>query len=155
MKNMRKFMSLVLCAVTVFSFLVISVTAAECNHLYDSTLVAPTCAEDGYTLYVCSECGDNYKDYKNGQPALGHTYGAWFTVNTPTCNNEGHDKRECGLCGAADIKTFPIVDHIDVNSDGKCDFCSMEMNVNSVVSPFDWLVAFFNFIVQWFKDIFA
>lgn len=155
MKNIRRIISFVLCALTVFSCCVISVSAAECSHNYATTLVAPTCAEDGYTLYVCSLCGDNYKDYKNGQPALGHAYGAWYTVDTPTCNNEGHDKRECGRCGAADIKTFPIVDHTDINSDGKCDFCEKEMSFSSSVSPFDWLIALINFIRQWFSDLFA
>ena len=155
MKNMRKIISLLLCALTVFSFFVISVSAAECEHQYSSTYVAPTCAEAGYTLYVCSACGDNYKDYGSGQPALGHAYGAWYSVDTPTCNNEGHDKRECGRCGAADIRTLPIVDHVDVNSDGKCDFCSKEMSSSTGVSPFDWLIALINFIKQWFSDLFA
>ena len=31
------------------------------GHTYTSTIVASTCAEQGYTMYTCSVCGDNYR----------------------------------------------------------------------------------------------
>ena len=31
-------------------------------HNYSTTVVAPTCEEQGYTLHACSKCGDSYKD---------------------------------------------------------------------------------------------
>lgn len=155
MKNIRKSISVILVALIVLSSFAFAVSAEDCNHLYSATNVAPTCAENGYTLYACPLCGDNYKDYKNGLPALGHNYGQWYSVDEATCENEGHDKRECLRCGAADIKTIAVVDHIDVNSNGECDFCGEKMENELTVSPFDWLIALFNAIVQFFRDIFA
>lgn len=32
------------------------------GHIYESTTVAPTETEQGYTLHKCSRCGDSYKD---------------------------------------------------------------------------------------------
>ena len=43
----------------------------EHTHSYVSTLVAPTCTEQGYTEHVCS-CGDSYKD--TYVDATGHHY---------------------------------------------------------------------------------
>lgn len=155
MKNIRKALSIILASIIAISSFAFAVSAEECNHLYAATIVAPSCADDGYTLYVCSACGDNYKDYSKGAPAKGHTYGAWFNVNEATCDNEGHDKRECTVCGAADIRTLPIVDHLDANSDGACDFCATKVDTDKKVAPYDWLVALFNAIIQFFRDIFA
>ncbi len=39
-------------------------TETEINHIYVATIIAPTCTEQGFTLYTCSNCDDNYKaDY--------------------------------------------------------------------------------------------
>ena len=50
------------------------------GHKYTSKVVAPTCTEDGYTLYTCSVCGDTYKE--NVIKATGHNFG----VNAPKCS---------------------------------------------------------------------
>lgn len=155
MKNIRRSLSVFLSVLVIFSTFAVSAVAAECNHSYTATNVAPTCAEAGYTLYVCQNCGDNYKDYKNGLPALGHSYGAWKTLQAETCIDEGYYQRDCSRCGASEVKTVSILPHIDADSNGKCDLCSVEMDTEVIISPFDWLIALFNFIVQWFKDIFA
>lgn len=155
MKNFRKAISILLASLVILSSFAVISLAQDCAHFYTATSVAPTCVEDGYTLYVCQYCGNSYKDYANGRPATGHNYSEWFTVNEATCNNEGHEKRTCSTCGAADIKTLPVVDHIDADRNGKCDFCDNEMDVDVTVSPFDWLVALFNAIIQFFRDIFA
>ncbi len=153
---MKKIISLILCSLMVFSLFSLTVSAAEdCNHLYSATSVAPTCAEDGYTLYVCSYCGDNYRDYKNGLTALGHAYGSWKTLVEASCYEEGYQQRDCSKCGASEVKTISILIHTDIDTDGKCDFCDKDLGVSSGVSPFDWLVALFNFIMQWFSDLFA
>ena len=33
-----------------------------CNHAYEQTEIAATCTEQGYTLYTCTECGEEKKD---------------------------------------------------------------------------------------------
>lgn len=156
MKNMRKIISLVLCSIMVFSLFVFSAAAAEtCSHMYSATNVAPSCVEDGYTLYVCPLCGDNYKDYQAGVSALGHNYGPWYNVDKATCTEEGHDHRDCLRCGASEVKTLGILEHYDADSDGKCDTCEIVLDTEVTISPFDWLVALFNFIRQWFADLFS
>lgn len=155
MKNIRRALSVILSVLVIFSAVSVIAYAADCNHLYTDTSVAPTCAESGYTLYVCQYCGDNYKDYRNGQAALGHNYGTWKTLQVETCSDEGYYQRDCTRCGSSEVKTVSVVSHVDNDANGECDFCSLQMTANSTVSPFDWLIAFFNFIAQWFRDIFA
>ena len=41
-----------------------------CDHNYQTTVVAPTCTDAGYTLHKCSKCGDSYRD--GAVAALGH-----------------------------------------------------------------------------------
>lgn len=66
---------------------VCSLTEGEAlGHSYDDTVVDPTCLEKGYTLHVCSACGDEYRD--NETDALGHDW------SDPTC---AHD-RTCSRC---------------------------------------------------------
>lgn len=43
-----------------------------CTHKYESTQVAPTCTELGYTVYTCARCADSYRS--NFVAALGHSY---------------------------------------------------------------------------------
>lgn len=155
MKNMRKSLSIVLAVLMLCSAFAFSVSAEECKHSYTPTNVAPNCVEDGYTLYVCGLCGDSYKDYQYGEPALGHVYGAWEVISEASCEKEGFSTRSCTRCGAADTKTVSALVHADADYDGECDHCGAEVEVEQIFSPFDWLVAFFNFIRQWFMDIFA
>ena len=86
-------------------------------HDYVTTVVAPTCTEDGYTLHEC-DCGDSYQT--NVTAALGHNYvesdlgtytctrcGDTYTNHThsytetvvaPTCTEDGYTLHECA-CG--------------------------------------------------------
>ena len=62
----------------------------ECkSHNYTSISTEPTCTEDGYTTYTCSNCGYSYVG--NEVAATGHTLGEWKT------NLEEHWK-ECEVC---------------------------------------------------------
>lgn len=52
-------------------------------HQYEKQeVVLPTCTESGYTQYVCSVCGDTYKDFLE---AFGHSY---FEGTCSICNTE-------------------------------------------------------------------
>lgn len=126
---------------------------AECEHEYSVQVVAPKCAEQGYTLHVCGKCGDNYKD--NFTDVLNHNYGSWTTVNEATCTSEGLETRTCIRCGGAETKTIPVLPHTDANSDGKCDACGASVEVVNTFAPFDWLMAFFRAVAEWFRAIFA
>lgn len=153
---MKKIISFVICSIMLLSLFAFSVAAAEdCNHLYTTTIVSPTCVEDGYTLYFCSLCGDSYKDYKSGAQAMGHFYGEWYGIEVASCTKEGIEQRDCNRCKSYETKTIGILPHNDKDGDGKCDSCDFVIDDEVTVSPFDWLIAFFAFIRQWFADIFA
>ena len=69
------------------------------GHSYVKTVVAPTCTEDGYTLYTCGRCGDSYRE--NPVKASGHSYVKDASKSAPaTCVSDGEDVLVCGACGA-------------------------------------------------------
>lgn len=69
---------------------------------YEQTIVPPTCEEDGYTLHVCSVCGDRYTS--NIVSSTGeHVY--IEDVIEPTCEEQGYTIYECG-CGDSYIDDY-------------------------------------------------
>ena len=93
-------------------------TEGETVHGYTvSSVVEPTCTEQGYTLYTCT-CGETMKDlYKD---ATGHAYSSLVTA--PTCTSPGYTTYTCIYCG--DVYTDSYVDatgHSFV--DGSCEDC--------------------------------
>ena len=67
------------------------------GHSYTGIPTAPTCWEQGYTTYTCSNCGDSYmSDYVS---ATGnHMMSEWLSEGDPTCSEEGHEYRYCTVC---------------------------------------------------------
>ena len=65
------------------------------THDYEAEVTDPTCTEEGYTTYTCSECGDSYVD--DYTDALGHSYEE--EVTDPTCIEEGYTTYTCSVCG--------------------------------------------------------
>ena len=64
------------------------------EHEYVATdVIAPTCTEDGYTVYRC-ECEDSY--IADETPATGHNHNA--DVTAPTCQAGGYTTYTCA-CG--------------------------------------------------------
>ena len=158
MKHINKALSILLCLVMALSFFAFSALAEdpqteECVHEYQVTVVAPTCAEQGYQLHVCPKCGDNYKD--NYTAALGHSYGSWTEVTAATCTEEGLMERECVRCHSKETKTISVIPHVDEDEDGHCDVCGAEMEVKHIFSPFEWLKAFIQFLRNLFGGVFA
>ncbi len=151
---MKKIISVILCVCMLFTGLSLFAFAEDtaCEHEYKTTVVAPTCAEKGYTLHTCGKCGNWYKD--NEKPALGHSYGAWETVKEATCTEEGLMQRSCTRCGAYETKTVSILTHVDKDENGKCDNCGADVEVEKIFSPFDWLKKLFQAIKEWFAYIF-
>ena len=60
-----------------------------------TTVVAPTCTEQGYTVYTCTACGDEVK--ADFVPATGHSYED--SVVAPTCEKDGYTNHVCSVCG--------------------------------------------------------
>lgn len=69
-------------------------------HDYEKEVVAPTCTEKGYTLFICA-CGNSYKD--NETAATGHQYSG--TVIPPQCTTQGYTLYTC-TCGDSYIDDF-------------------------------------------------
>ena len=65
------------------------------GHDYTETVIAPTCTTDGYTVYKCRYCGDEYTDGET--EATGHDY--METIVPPTCVTEGYTLHRCSRCG--------------------------------------------------------
>lgn len=78
-------------------------------HSYETTIVAPTCTEQGYTLQEC-ECGSSGRsNYVN---ALGHNLDDWKTVVESSCTAEGKKEIYCLTCKAlVEEKTTPKLSH--------------------------------------------
>ena len=53
--------------------IVLTSTEFKFEHLYETTVTAPTCTAGGYTRYTCSRCGDTYTADETA--ALGHDFG--------------------------------------------------------------------------------
>ena len=71
--------------------------------------VAPTCTEQGYTPFVCKNCGDVKKT--NLVDALGHSYSKWTQTKAPSCSAEGSEQRTCSRCKNIEIQPVPKLAH--------------------------------------------
>ena len=79
------------------------------GHEYEAEIVEPTCIENGYTLYECVRCGDEYRDDET--EALGHSYGEWETVVPAECESAGEEIRTCGHCGNVETRETKPLGH--------------------------------------------
>ena len=77
------------------------------GHSYSSTVIAPTCTTQGYTLHICSRCNDSYKD--GYVTAEGHTYTASITTQA-TCTTEGVKTFTCD-CGSSYTQVIAVLGH--------------------------------------------
>ena len=66
------------------------------DHVYETVVTAPSCAEKGYTTHICA-CGDIYTDSE--VEALGHTYVTTFVA--PTTESQGYNLHTCATCGGS------------------------------------------------------
>ncbi|MBR3975636.1 MAG: dockerin type I repeat-containing protein [Clostridia bacterium] len=64
------------------------------GHKYRSAVIAPTCTQQGCTVYTCSAC--NYEFTGNYIAAKGHLYKS--TVTQPTCTAKGYTTKICIYC---------------------------------------------------------
>lgn len=110
--------------------------SAACEHNWVAgTVHAPTCTEDGYTEYECSECHEEKHD--DIVPATGHDYGEWTEVTPASCLTAGEEKRVCSH-DSSHVETRPIAALGHHYVDGICDRCGAEepdeVNVDYVFS---------------------
>ena len=78
------------------------------GHSYSANVTAPTCTEQGYTIYTCY-CGDSY--ISDCVDALGHDMGDWYTVTEPGCEAEGQQRKDCSRCEHYETEVIPATGH--------------------------------------------
>ncbi|MBQ7116603.1 MAG: hypothetical protein IJN88_00145, partial [Clostridia bacterium] len=93
------------------------------DHKYDEgTVVAPTCTNEGYTVYHCTVDGCKASVDKDFVPALDHDY--ITAVTAPTCDAQGYTTYTCKICTDTFVSDFVKANgHADSNADGNCDHC--------------------------------
>lgn len=82
----------------------------DCDHDYKTTVVAPGCEQDGYTLESCDKCGR--KNYSNVTVATGHTGGEADCDDRAICDNCGQPYGEPlgHIGGTATCTVAPVCD---------------------------------------------
>ncbi len=101
-KRLISIIGLILCAVSSLCLF------SACNddthtHNYTTEVIAPTCAEQGYTIYTC-DCGNSYNaDYTS---ALGHNFINYISNNDATFESDGTKTAVCERdgCNVTDTK---------------------------------------------------
>ena len=110
--------------------LICSVKNEKLEHNYilvNTSLV--TCSEDGFEVYECSECGDQYRNIT--VTSTGHNVSKWTFVSTQplankTCQAEEIYKGFCKLCNQMVEKKEIVEKHNYVTSIGVLATCSHE-----------------------------
>ena len=87
-----------------------------CNYTASET-IAPTCVKRGYTVYVCTVCGDQCKG-SYVEPTGSHISGS-SVVTAPTCEEDGYTTHTCSVCGDSYVTDY--TDAIGHSYDNDCD----------------------------------
>ena len=71
---------------------------------------APTCTENGYKTYVCSNgCGETDIVYDDPATTTGeHTYGEWIVDEAATCMAPGLQHKVCSKCSDVVYEEIPV-----------------------------------------------
>lgn len=77
-------------------------------HEYRTSVVRPTCTEEGYTTHKCA-CGATRTDSKVNP--IGHKYGEFEISVNSTCEEEGSKERKCINCGMVERVSISRLDH--------------------------------------------
>ncbi len=122
-ENDGSYDSVVYCAVCGEEISRTKVVVAADGHSYETETTAPDCESEGYTTYVCIECGDRYvSDYVS---AFGHTE-VIDDALAPTCKETGlTEGKHCTVCGKVTLaqETVPALGHTEETTtvDATCD----------------------------------
>lgn len=113
---------------------------------------APTCEETGESRRDCADC-DEFEIKTIA--ATGHkTWSAWSVTVAPTCEGKGIETRTCS-CGKTETREIAATGHPDENGDKVCDVCGHDWNEQEDTSFFGKIKAFFQRIIDWFKNLFS
>ncbi|MBQ7961765.1 MAG: leucine-rich repeat domain-containing protein [Clostridia bacterium] len=89
----------------------VDINNIECNHVFQTSVVAPTCSKEGYTLHKCI-CNYSYKtDFTDTIP---HDYALSEITTPPTHTTEGIKTLSCN-CGASYTESIPKTEEHNYN----------------------------------------
>ncbi len=94
------FIALGLCS---FGLVACNNEQGEHEHNYTTQIVAPTCTEQGYTIYTC-ECGETYNG--DNVNALGHSFTDYVSNNNATLEADGTKTATCNREGCNETNTI-------------------------------------------------
>ena len=124
------------------------------GHDYVGTITtAPGCETTGVKTYVCKN--DANHTYTETVASTGHSFGGWTVTTAPSCESTGVETRTCA-CGKAETRTVAATGHTDADGNKICDVCEYDWNepVEEDNSFFGKIKAFFQKIIDWFKNLF-
>lgn len=105
------------------------------SHVYSSSVISPTCLEQGYTKYTCA-CGDTYND--NYVPAKGHTEVIDKAVAATLSSTGLTEGKHCSVCGTILVaqKKVPKLTTVTHATKGNSSFTLMnDLNEEYTCGP--------------------
>ncbi len=114
---------------------------------------APTCEGKGVDTRICGACGTSAT---RDVAATGHvTWSAWSQTVAPSCEAKGVEARTCS-CGKTETREIAATGHPDADGNKICDACGHDWNEYEEEdnSFFGKIKAFFQKIIDWFKNLF-
>ena len=81
----------------------------EYGHDYKEVVTEPTCTKEGYTTYICKNCGDSYVGDKT--KALGHNLDEWTVSKQASCTEAGEKVRKCSRCDYNETEEIAATGH--------------------------------------------
>lgn len=116
--------------------------------------VAAKCESTGKDVRECDNCD---AEETRTVAATGHvTWSEWKISAAPTCEGVGYEERTCS-CGKTETREVAAKGHNDADGDNLCDDCGFDMSPEEPVdnSFFGKIRAFFQRIIDWFKNLFG
>lgn len=87
-------------------------------HNYIKTVIEKTCTTDGYTTYVCKDCG---KNFISDIVKAGHETGDWEVITYPTYDSEGEKVKICTEClTVVETESIPKLDMVFRAKEDSC-----------------------------------
>ena len=81
----------------------------ELGHSFETSVVAPTCTQRGYTLYTCTREGCGYTEQGAWTDALGHAWDDGVITTPATAYKTGVKTFSCTRCGETRTETIPAL----------------------------------------------
>lgn len=84
-------------------------TLPALGHDYKAVVTMPTCTSRGYTTYTCVNCSRSYND--DYTEAIPHAWTDWYLYTSPTCLQDGYNRRHCEVCQYAQSSAIEKLGH--------------------------------------------